>query len=106
MFVGIGLVLLSAIFIAMNTLRQRFRNLIKDAAANLQQQLPFQKIASWITGQYQRSDVGIQSVALGWQGVSPFDFGEVLVMDGIQHPSDTAGKSRIAGVLRYVPTLE
>ncbi|MFK0299048.1 GFA family protein [Brevundimonas sp. NPDC090276] len=35
-------------------------------------------------------------------GVSPFDFAEVPVMDGQAHPSDT-GVSRIAGVLRFEP---
>ena len=36
------------------------------------------------------------------EGVSPFDFAEVPVMDGVQHPSDdNAGKVRRAGTLRY-----
>ena len=34
------------------------------------------------------------------EGVSPFDFDEVVVMDGERHPSDT-GTSRVAGVLRF-----
>ena len=34
------------------------------------------------------------------EGVSPFDFEEVVVMDGERHPSDT-GTSRIAGILRF-----
>lgn len=33
-------------------------------------------------------------------GISPFDFPEVIVNDGIHHPSDGGG-SRIAGVLRF-----
>lgn len=33
-------------------------------------------------------------------GVSPFDFPEVPVNDGVAHPSDT-GHSRVAGVLRF-----
>lgn len=33
-------------------------------------------------------------------GVSPFDFAEVTVMDGVSHPSDT-GVSRVAGILRF-----
>ncbi len=37
------------------------------------------------------------------EGVSPFDFAEVVVMDGVSHPSDTAGGSGIAGVLRFDP---
>ena len=37
-------------------------------------------------------------------GVSPFDFAEVPVMDGVAHPADTGGPSRIAGILRFVAT--
>lgn len=36
-------------------------------------------------------------------GVSPFDFAEVPVMDGVNHPADGGG-SRVAGVLRFTPT--
>ena len=36
-------------------------------------------------------------------GVSPFDFPEVLVMDGVHHPSDAPGEPRIAGILRFSP---
>lgn len=35
-------------------------------------------------------------------GLSPFDFEEVAVMDGVQHPSDTGAGPRVAGVLRFV----
>ncbi|MCW2363889.1 MULTISPECIES: GFA family protein [Sphingobium] len=35
-------------------------------------------------------------------GISPFDFAEVIVNDGVSHPSDT-GVARIAGVLRFIP---
>ena len=35
-------------------------------------------------------------------GVSPFDFVEVPVMDGVNHPNDTGGPARRAGVLRFV----
>jgi hypothetical protein len=35
------------------------------------------------------------------EGISPFDFEDVPVNDGVNHPSDT-GKARIAGHLRYV----
>jgi hypothetical protein len=38
------------------------------------------------------------------EGVSPFDFPEVIVMDGERHPSDEPdGRSRTAGVLRFSP---
>ena len=33
-------------------------------------------------------------------GVSPFDFAELPVMDGVAHPGDT-GVSRVAGMLRF-----
>ncbi|WP_294927377.1 GFA family protein [uncultured Paracoccus sp.] len=36
-------------------------------------------------------------------GISPFDFAEVVVMDGVSHPSDSAGGPKIAGVLRFSP---
>ncbi len=36
------------------------------------------------------------------EGVSPFDFTEVPVNDGVAHPSDNAGKTRIAGVLKFI----
>jgi hypothetical protein len=35
------------------------------------------------------------------EGVSPFDFAEVPVTDGIHHPNDTGGSQRLAGVLRF-----
>lgn len=35
-------------------------------------------------------------------GLSPFDFAEVPVFDGVNHPSDTGGATRRAGTLRYV----
>jgi hypothetical protein len=34
------------------------------------------------------------------EGLSPFDFAEVTVMDGENHPSDT-GVSRVVGVLKF-----
>lgn len=36
-------------------------------------------------------------------GVSPFDFAEVPVMDGVNHPNDTGGPARLAGTLRFSP---
>ena len=36
-------------------------------------------------------------------GVSPFDFPEVPVTDGVNHPSDTGKPSRRAGTLRFIP---
>lgn len=37
------------------------------------------------------------------EGISPFDFEEVPVNDGVNHPSDHAGGTRLAGVLRFTP---
>lgn len=36
-------------------------------------------------------------------GVSPFDFAEVPVMDGVNHPNDTGRHAQRAGILRYSP---
>lgn len=41
------------------------------------------------------------------EGISPFDFAEVKVLDGVNHPSDSKdGKARIAGVLKFIPSTE
>jgi hypothetical protein len=40
------------------------------------------------------------------EGVSPFDFTEVPVLDGVNHPSDSGGKGRQAGVLRFEPAAD
>lgn len=45
-------------------------------------------------------EYGINAACL--EGISPFDFPEVIVNDGIAHPSDS-GVWRVAGVLRYQP---
>jgi hypothetical protein len=36
-------------------------------------------------------------------GISPFDFPEVPVMDGVNHPNDVGGPARQIGTLRFVP---
>ena len=38
------------------------------------------------------------------EGVSPFDFSAVEVMDGVSHPSDSGAGPRVAGILRFEPT--
>jgi hypothetical protein len=38
------------------------------------------------------------------EGVSPFDFPEVKVVDGVSHPSDTGNTTKLAGTLRFEPT--
>lgn len=49
---------------------------------------------------------GVNAACL--EGVSPFDFAEVPVSEGIVHPNDRAGSggSDIAGFLRYVPNSD
>jgi hypothetical protein len=47
------------------------------------------------------NQLGINAACL--EGVSPFDFEEVVVNDGVEHPLDTGTKPRIAGVLRFIP---
>jgi hypothetical protein len=39
-------------------------------------------------------------------GVSPFDFLEVPVVDGVNHPNDTGMPARSAGTLRFIPSDE
>jgi hypothetical protein len=36
-------------------------------------------------------------------GVSPFDFAEVPVFDGVNHPTDTGAPARQIGTLRFIP---
>ncbi|MGH6781056.1 MAG: GFA family protein [Sphingomonadaceae bacterium] len=36
-------------------------------------------------------------------GISPFDFTEVPVLDGISHPTDTGAGPRLVGFLRFQP---
>ena len=41
------------------------------------------------------------------EGVSPFDFAEIIVFDGSRHPADNARhKTYVAGVLRFEPASE
>lgn len=35
------------------------------------------------------------------EGLSPFDFDEVVVVDGAAHPRDHGGELRVAGILRF-----
>jgi hypothetical protein len=45
-------------------------------------------------------ELGVNVACL--EGVSPFDFREVVVFDGERHPADDPGqKARVAGVLRF-----
>jgi hypothetical protein len=50
------------------------------------------------------NELGVNVACL--DGISPFDFTEVTVLDGVHHPSDPGGRAgdQIAGVLRFTPT--
>lgn len=51
------------------------------------------------------NELGINVACL--DGISPFDFAEVTVLDGISHPRDAGkAKARTAGVLRFTPARE
>lgn len=47
---------------------------------------------------------GAVAVSAQLDGISPFDFAEVVVNDGVNHPSDAASGPLIAGVLRFSAT--
>ncbi|SFP61552.1 GFA family protein [Sphingomonas rubra] len=49
------------------------------------------------------NEYGVNAACL--EGISPFDFTEIPVNDGIRHPSDT-GAGAIAGTLRYTPCVD
>jgi len=38
------------------------------------------------------------------EGVSPFDFATVPVLDGVNHPNDNGGRGRVVGTLRFDPS--
>jgi hypothetical protein len=38
-------------------------------------------------------------------GISPFDFAEVPVFDGVNHPNDAGGAPRRIGTLRFMPAI-
>jgi len=47
------------------------------------------------------NEYGVNAAIL--EGVSPFDFREVVVMDGVHHPSDGGSGTGVVGTLRYEP---
>lgn len=53
-----------------------------------------------------RSNPSQYGVNVACLGVSPFAFREVPVNDGQSHPSDTGGRNRLAGVLRFEPAAD
>ncbi len=63
----------------------------------------FCKVCGIYTHHQRRSDpsqFGVNAACL--EGVSPFDFAEVPVADGVFHPSDTGTKSANLGTLIFV----
>lgn len=67
----------------------------------------FCSVCGIYTHHQRRSDPSRHGVNVAClDGVSPFDFPAVPVMDGVQHPSDTGGRSRLAGTLRFDPAGE
>jgi hypothetical protein len=49
------------------------------------------------------NELGVNAACL--EGVSPFDFHEVTVLDGERHPADDPGhRTYAAGVLRFEPS--
>lgn len=66
----------------------------------------FCKTCGIYTHHQRRSDPTLFGINLAClEGVSPFDLPEVPVMDGIAHPSDTGTAARVAGILRFVPSV-
>ena len=62
----------------------------------------FCKTCGIYTHHQRRSDPGTFGVNLACiAGMSPFDFAQVLVMNGVSHPLDADGGDRVAGVLRF-----
>ena len=63
----------------------------------------FCRVCGVNTHHSRRSTPGQLAVSMAClDGCSPFDFAELPVMDGENHPSDL-GRSRRTGVLRYSP---
>jgi len=51
------------------------------------------------------NELGVNVACL--EGVSPFDFQELIVFDGSRHPADNPGhKDYVAGVLRFEPASD
>ncbi len=56
------------------------------------------------THHQRRSNPGLFGVNVAClTGISPFDFLDVPVNDGVHHASDNGGKLRLAGILKFIP---
>lgn len=63
----------------------------------------FCSVCGIYTHHQRRSNPGQYGVNVAClDGISPFDFAEVPVLDGVRHPADENGVLRIAGTLRFV----
>ena len=67
----------------------------------------FCSVCGIYTHHQRRSDpreFGVNAACI--EGLSPFDFAEVPVTDGVHHPSDMGpgAKPRLAGILRFEPS--
>jgi len=65
----------------------------------------FCKTCGIYTHHQRRSDptsFGINVAVL--ENVSPFDFAEVKVMNGVSHPNDVGGPAQVFGILKFDPT--
>lgn len=59
------------------------------------------------THHQRRSDQNLYAVNVAClDGISPFDFVEVPVMDGINHTNDTGKPTRRAGTLRFIAATD
>ena len=47
------------------------------------------------------TELGVNAACL--EGLSPFDFRELAVYDGVRHPADYEGRAFIAGTLSFTP---
>ena len=64
----------------------------------------FCSVCGIYTHHQRRSNPGQYGVNVAClEGLSPFDFEEVPVNDGVNHPSDRNSPARVAGVLRFSP---
>jgi len=67
----------------------------------------FCSICGIYTHHQRRSNPGQYGVNVAClDGLSPFDFAQVPVLDGISHPRDNNGQVRMAGVLRFIPAAD
>ncbi len=63
----------------------------------------FCSVCGIYTHHHRRSNPDLYAINVAClEGISPFDFEEVPVNDGVRHIADT-GELRLAGILRFIP---